>query len=64
MEEKKARRQDKWDAKAGMVAKTYKVRKDVAEKFAEVCKQQGISMGGQLTKMMEQFIKETEKASD
>lgn len=27
MEEKKIRPQDKWDAKAGMVPKTYKVKK-------------------------------------
>ena len=27
MEERKVRPQDKWDAKAGMVPKTYKVRK-------------------------------------
>ena len=34
MEEKKSRPQDKWDAKAGMVPKTYKVKKEAAEAFS------------------------------
>lgn len=56
--EKKTRPQDKWDAKAGLAAKTYKVNKDVAEEFRKVCKEKGIAMGNQLTKMMKEFIKE------
>ena len=35
MEEKKVRPQDKWDAKAGLVPKTYKVNEKVAEEFRE-----------------------------
>lgn len=60
MEEKKRRPQDKWDEKAGVVSKTYKVNKKVAEEFQVVCKKVGIGMGPQLTKMMEEFIKEVE----
>lgn len=55
MEEKKTRAQDKWDAKAGMVAKTYKVRKTSAERFADVCKERGVSMGIKLGELMEMF---------
>lgn len=33
MEEKKKRPQDRWDEKAGMISKTYKVNKKVAEEF-------------------------------
>ena len=40
MEEKKVRPQDKWDAKAGLVSKTYKVDEKVAEEFRAVCKKQ------------------------
>lgn len=61
MEEKKVRRQDKWDAKAGMIAKTYKVNKKVAEDFADACRRRKVSAGGQLTKMMKEFIEETNK---
>lgn len=62
--EKKKRPQDKWDEKAGLIAKTYKVNKEIAEAFAEACKKRKISMGGQLTKLMKQFINETEKTLD
>jgi hypothetical protein len=58
MEEKKSRRQDKWDEKAGMSAKTYKVNKEIAERFAVACKVRGVSQGGQLTKMMKEFIEQ------
>lgn len=57
--ESKERPQDKWDAKAGLIPKTYKVSKEVAEEFQRLCKTKGIAMGKQLTKMMDEFIKET-----
>nr|DAZ77730.1 MAG TPA: antitoxin [Caudoviricetes sp.] len=57
-EEKKKRPQDKWDEKAGLVPKTYKVNKEVAEEFRQACKEAGVAMGTQLTKLMKQFIEE------
>lgn len=63
-EKKKNRPQDKWDAKAGVISKTYKVNKQVAEEFQEACKKAGVAMGAQLTKMMQEFIEETKKASE
>lgn len=57
-EEKRKRPQDKWDEKAGLVPKTYKVNKEVAEEFRQACKEAGIAMGTQLTKLMKQFIEE------
>ena len=41
----------KWNAKAGYVAKTYKLKKDVADAF-------GGSKASQLTRMMTEFIEE------
>lgn len=61
--EKKVRPQDKWDKKAGVIPKTYKVNEKTAEEFKEVCAKAGVSMGTQLTKMMNDFIKEV-KASE
>lgn len=58
---KKLRPQDRWDAKAGIVAKTYKVNKEIAEEFKEACKKVGIGMGPQLTAMMQEFIDEVDK---
>ena len=56
MEEKKKRPQDRWDEKAGMISKTYKVNKKVAEEFEAAFKEKGIGMGVQLTNMMKEFV--------
>ncbi len=61
MEEKRKRPQDKWDAKAGMISKTYKVNKKVAEEFREACKKADVAMGTQLTKMMKDFIEQNKE---
>lgn len=45
----------KWNKKAGYVAKSYKLKKEVVEKFSEACKNAGVSQAGQLTKMMQEF---------
>lgn len=60
-EEKKSRPQDKWDAKAGVISKTYKVNKSVAEEFQIACKKSGVAMGTQLTSMMKEFIEKVNK---
>ena len=57
MTEKKLCRQDRWDAKKGIAAKTYKIDKQVAEDFKQACKQVGVGMGPQLTIMMQEFIR-------
>lgn len=54
--EKKVRPQDVWNAKAGYVSKTYKLKKEVVEDFAEACEKANVSQAGQLTKMMKDFI--------
>lgn len=48
----------KYEKKAGWVAKSYKLRKEVADEYAEACEKAGVSAAGQLTKMMKEFIKE------
>lgn len=52
------RPQERWDDKAGMVAKTYKVRKTDAEAFAEVCKENGVSLGITLSILMRDYVKQ------
>ncbi len=61
MEEKKTRPQDRWDAKAGMVPKTYKVRKEDAEAFASICKARGIAVGIQLSELMKEYVEENKE---
>lgn len=56
IDEKKKRPQDKWDQKAGVISKTYKVDRKTAEDFQTACKKAGTAMGTQLTNMMKQYI--------
>lgn len=58
MEEKKIRPQDKWNAKAGFISKSYKLKKELTDQFAEACDKAGVSQAGQLSKMMKKFIEE------
>ena len=53
----------KYEAKAGWISKSYKLKKEVVEEYAEACDKAGVSAAGQLTKMMKQFIEEV-KASE
>lgn len=48
----------KYEEKAGWMSKTYKLKRDVVEAYAEACKKAGVSAAGQLTKMMNEFIQE------
>lgn len=61
MEEKKIRAQDKWDQKAGLIAKTYKLKKKTVEEFKEACDKMGVSVGPQLEKIMEDYIRKVKK---
>ncbi|MFV0361684.1 MAG: hypothetical protein ACK5LL_01140 [Suipraeoptans sp.] len=54
--EKKIRPQDKWDAKAGVGSKSYKVNLEVDKRFKEICDQNNLKYGTVLTKLMQDFI--------
>ena len=47
--------------KAGIIAKTYKLKREVAEEFAKACKKTGVSQSEQLIRMMEEFIESQKK---
>ena len=49
---------EKYQKKAGYIAKSFKIKRDVAERFAEACDKAGVSQAGQITGMMEKFIEE------
>ena len=53
----------KYQKKAGYMTKGFKLEREVVERFESACQKAGVSQAGQITKMMEQFIKETEKTS-
>lgn len=48
----------KYEKKAGWISKSYKLKREVVEEYAKACEKAGVSAAGQLTKMMQQFIKE------
>ena len=64
MAENKRGAQEKYDSKAGLISKTYKLRKEVVEAFASACTAAGTSQAGQLTKMMTEFIEGTRQQDD
>ena len=53
---------EKYQKKAGYKVKGFKLKGDVAERFAEACEKAGVSQAEQITKMMEEFIKEVENS--
>ena len=51
----------KYQEKVGLIAKSYKIKKTVANEFAEACNKAGVSQAAKITELMEQFITETEE---
>ena len=51
----------KYQKKVGIIAKTYKLKAELTEDFAKACEKAGVSQAAQLTKMMENFVKEVEE---
>lgn len=51
----------KYEQKAGWVSKSYKLKRELVEQFAEACEKAGVSAAGQLSKMMKEFIDEQNK---
>lgn len=45
----------KYQDKVGYISKSYKLKKDVVEKFDKACESAGVSKAAQLSKMMLEF---------
>lgn len=58
MQSARSRAVRKYEAKIGMVSKTYKVNKEIAERFKEACQSMGISQSKALTDFMREFVEE------
>ena len=52
---------EKYQKKAGWMSKSYKLKREVVEAFAEACEQAGVSQAGKLTELMKGFIEEVNK---
>lgn len=48
----------KYEKKAGWISKSYKLKREVVEAYAEACKKSGVSQAGQLSSMMKQYIEQ------
>jgi len=51
---------EKYQKKAGYVVKSFKVKREVVEKFERACIEKGISQASWLTEKMNKFIEEVE----
>lgn len=47
---------EKYRKKNGIVAKNFKLKKELVEAYAEACKKAGVSQTGQIAKLMQSFI--------
>lgn len=54
----------KYEEKAGWMSKSYKMKRETVEAFAEACNEAGVSQAGQLMKMMNEFIEEINKTDN
>lgn len=46
---------EKYMKKAGWISKSYKIKQEIEEAYAEACKAAGVSQAGQLMNMMKEF---------
>ncbi len=53
---------EKYQKKAGYVSKSYKLKRDVVESFAEACDKACIAQSAKITELMQGFIDEINKA--
>nr|WP_300210076.1 chemotaxis protein [uncultured Anaerostipes sp.] len=58
---KRTIRNERYQKKAGWISKSYKLKKEVVEAFADACEKEGVSQAGQLTKMMQEFAEKVNK---
>lgn len=50
----------KYQDKVGYISKSYKLKKNVVEKFDKACENAGVSKAAQLSKMMLEFAEKNE----
>lgn len=58
MASKQTERNARYQKKAGWISKSYKLKKDIVEAYAEACESAGVSQAGKLMELMRSFIDE------
>ena len=52
---------EKYAKNVGWMSKSYKLKRELVEEFAEACDKRGTSQAGELMRFMQQFVEETNK---
>lgn len=52
---------EKYMKKAGWISKSYKLKREIVESFAEACEIEGVSQAGQLMNMMKEFTDQVKR---
>ena len=53
---------EKYQKKAGYKVKGFKLKGDIAERFAAACEKAGVSQSAKISELMQMFIDEVNKA--
>ena len=48
--------QDKWQQNNGLIAKSYKLKRELVDEFKQTCEKLGISQAGAISQLMNEFI--------
>lgn len=49
---------DKYQKKAGLIAKSFKLRKELVDEFIATCEKAGVGQAATISALMKQFIEE------
>ena len=52
---------EKYQKKAGYIAKTYKLKREIVEHFQQACEKKGVSQAGKIMELMQQYIEKETK---
>ena len=55
---------EKYQKKAGYKNKSFKLKGDIAERFAVACEAAGVSQAAKITELMERFVSEVNKKTE
>ena len=58
---KQTLRNQRYQDKAGWISKSYKMKREVVEAFAEDCELSGVSQAGQLSRMMKEYVEQVKR---
>ncbi len=58
---KQTLRSKRYQDKAGWISKSYKLKREIVEGFAEACDKAGVSQAGQLGRMMREYTEQVNR---